>query len=281
MSALLDPRLLRTHMDNPALRLVDASYPAIPDFHARARICDAVMFDIDAISDQTNPLPHMLPAPDAFAQAVGALGIGNDDEVVVYDQGGMAMAAARVWWMFRCFGHKNVKVLNGGMPLWHALGYPINMTPPAPPTPKTYVAEFNPALVASRQTVLDSLSRDDTAILDARAADRFTGSVADKRPGLKTGHIPGSYNIPFAGLIDPGSGVLVPDDSRIAAIAKTGPSRIITSCGSGVTACILALALYEAGYENAAIYDGSWSEWALPALDLPAEAGPGKILDKG
>jgi len=279
MSALIDPRLLRTRMDNPDLVLVDASYPAIPEFHAKARIGNAVMFDIDAISDQANPLPHMLPAPDFFAQAVGDLGIGNDDEIVVYDQGGMAMAAARVWWMFRCFGHKNVKVLNGGMPLWHALGYPINMTAPVPAKAKPYTARFNPALVTHRQHVVDSIGQADIAILDARGAERFTGATPDKRPGLKTGHIPGSYNIPFTGLLDSGSGILVEGDKRIAALIQTKPKQIITSCGSGVTACILALALHESGYENAAVYDGSWSEWAQPALDLPVEAGPGKQFD--
>lgn len=279
MSALIDPRILHARMDNPDLVLVDASYPAIPEFHAKARIGNAVMFDIDAICDQANPLPHMLPTPDIFAQAVGDLGIGNDDEIVVYDQGGMAMAAARVWWMFRCFGHKNVKVLNGGMPLWHALGYPINMTAPVPPKAKSYTATFNPTLVAHRQDVLDSIGQSDIAILDARGAERFTGATPDKRPGLKTGHIPGSYNIPFTGLLDSGSGILVEGDKRIAALIQTKPKQIITSCGSGVTACVLALALHESGYENAAVYDGSWSEWAQPALDMPIETGPGKQFD--
>lgn len=279
MSALIDPRLLKTRMDDPVLRLVDASYPSIPEFHAQARIGNAVMFDIDAVCDPDSPLPHMLPSPEIFGQAAGNMGIGNDDEVVIYDQGGMAMAAARVWWMFRCFGHKNVRVLNGGMPLWHALGYPINKTAPIPSAAKTYIARFNPSLVASRQSVLDSLHRDDTVILDARAEDRFTGSANDKRPGLKTGHIPGSYNLPFSGLIDSGSGILMPDDPRIAALIKAKPARIITSCGSGVTACVLALALYETGYENAAVYDGSWSEWGQLALDLPVETGPGMKLD--
>jgi thiosulfate/3-mercaptopyruvate sulfurtransferase len=280
MSALIDPRLLRTRMDNPDLVLVDASYPAIPEFHAKARIGNAVMFDIDAICDQANPLPHMLPAPDIFAQAVGDLGIGNDDEIVVYDQGGMAMAAARVWWMFRCFGHKNVKVLNGGMPLWHALGFPVNRAALAPAKAKSYTASFNPALVVHRQHVVDSIDRPGIAIIDARGAERFTGATPDKRPGLKTGHIPGSYNIPFTGLIDPGSGILVEGDKRIAALVESQPQQIITSCGSGVTACVLALALYESGYENAAVYDGSWSEWAQPALGMPVSTGPGKQFNE-
>jgi thiosulfate/3-mercaptopyruvate sulfurtransferase len=276
MSALISPQDLYALFASPSLKLVDASYPAVPEFHAQARIGNAVLFDIDAISDQSTPLPHMLPTEADFAAAIGDLGISNEDDVVIYDQSGMAMAAARAWWMFRCFEHKSVRVLNGGMPLWHALGLPIEHTPPKAPEAKTYTATFNPALLASRQTVLGSIARSDVAIIDARGAERFTGTAADIRPGLQSGHIPGSYNIPFPTLIDPGTGQLRVNDPRIATMAQNKDRTVIASCGSGVTACVLALALYESGYENTAVYDGSWSEWATPALNLPIETGPGK-----
>ncbi len=279
MSALIDPRTLHQNLANPSLRLVDASFPAIPDFHAQARIGDAVLFDVEAISDETNPLPHMLPSADNFAAAVDTMGIGNDDEIVIYDQGGMVMAAARVWWMFRVFGHHNVKILNGGMPLWHSLGLPINFAAPASPPPsKNYKATFHPELVANRQQILGLLGNDNVAILDARAPERFTGTGAEMRPGLKAGHIPGSYNLPFQSLIAQPGGTLIENDARIGELVKANPDKIITSCGSGITACVLALALYEAGYKNAAVYDGSWSEWALGALDLPIEQGQGKTF---
>lgn len=277
MSALISPQELHATFASPSLKLVDASYPAVPDFHAQARIGNAILFDIEAISDPSNPLPHMLPTEADFAAAVGALGIGNDDDVVIYDQSGMAMAAARAWWMFRCFGHKSVRVLNGGMPLWHALGLPIEHAPPETPNSTSYTATFNPKLLASRQTVLGSIDREDIAIIDARGAERFTGNAADIRPGLQSGHIPGSYNIPFPSLIDPETGQLRVNDPRIVAMAQNKDRTLITSCGSGVTACVLALALYESGYENTAVYDGSWSEWATPALNMPIETGPGKI----
>lgn len=277
ISALISPQELHAAFTSPSLKLVDASYPAVPDFHAQARIGDAVLFDIDAISDHSNPLPHMLPSEADFAAAVGELGIGNDDDVVIYDQSGMAMAAARAWWMFRCFGHKSVRVLNGGMPLWHAMGLPIEHATPVTPKAKTYTARFYPALLASRQMVMDSIHRDDVAVIDARGAERFTGDAADIRPGLKAGHIPGSHNIPFPSLMDPGTGQLRVNDPRIAAMARNQNRKLITTCGSGVTACVLALALYESGYENTAVYDGSWSEWATPALNMPIETGPGKI----
>ena len=279
MSALIDSRTLHQNLANPSLRLLDASFPAIPDFHAQARIGDALLFDVDAISDTTNPLPHMLPSAEVFAAAIGAMGIGNDDEIVIYDQGGMVMAAARAWWMFRVFGHRNVKILNGGMPLWHALGLPINFAPPAPPpAPKEYQAVFHPELVVDRHQILDLLGNDNVAILDARATERFTGTGAELRPGLKAGHIPGSYSLPFQSLIAQPGGTLIENDIRISGLAKSNPQKIITTCGSGITACVLALALYEAGYQNAAVYDGSWSEWALGPLDLPIEQGPGKVF---
>jgi thiosulfate/3-mercaptopyruvate sulfurtransferase len=276
MSALISPQDLYALFASPTLKLVDASYPAVPDFHAQARIGNAVLFDIESICDHSNPLPHMLPSEEDFAAAVGALGIGNDDDVVIYDQSGMAMAAARAWWMFRCFGHQSVRVLNGGMPLWHKMGLPIEHTPPQMPEPSFYKAVFHPALLASRQMVLDATTSEDIAIIDARGAERFTGAAADKRPGLQSGHIPGSYNIPFSSLIDPGTGQLRINDARIAAMAQNKDRKLITSCGSGVTACVLALALYESGHQNTAVYDGSWSEWATPALNLPIATGPGK-----
>lgn len=269
MSALITPAALKQRLTRPRVRLVDATYPPDPGFHARARIDDAVIFDIDAIADQTSALPHMLPSAAEFAAAIGALGIGNDDLVVVYDQSGMAMAAARVWWMFRAFGHKDVMVLDGGLPAWHAAGYGLNSNPPAPATPQPYTARFQPALVRSAQQISDTLDDDTTLVIDARSAERFKGLMGEPRPGLRSGHIPGSINIPFADLIDPASFRLRTDHPQILAAASTAPANIVASCGSGVTACVIALALHEAGRSDTAVYDGSWTEWGQESSGWP------------
>lgn len=274
MTALISPQALhdRLSASNNSIRLIDASYPARRDMPV---IGNAQAFDIDEIADQGSALPHTLPTPETFAASVGGMGIGNDDEVVVYDQSGMAMAAARVWWMFRAFGHRNVKVLNGGLPLWHAMGFPLRHPAP-PPAPVTYKAALNPGLFARREEVLAALNNPDVLIADARPAERFAGNAADIRPGMPSGHIPGSTSLPYASLLDPATGMMRETDARIDAILRTAPQKIISSCGSGVTAGIIALAFFEAGREDVAIYGGSWAEWGQPGADMPFETGAGK-----
>jgi thiosulfate/3-mercaptopyruvate sulfurtransferase len=273
MTALISPQDLHARLSGlNTIHLVDATYPPRPDMPV---IGNAQAFDIDAVADHGSPLPHTLPSADDFAAAVGEMGIGNDEEVIVYDQSGMAMAAARVWWMFRVFGHKNVKVLNGGLPLWHAMGLPLGHPVP-PPAPVTYVAHMNENLFVRRDDVLAALDNPAVLIADARPAERFTGSAADIRPGMPSGHIPGSTSLPYGTLLDPGTGMLRPGDARIDAIVHANPDRIISSCGSGVTAGMIALALFEAGREDVAIYGGSWAEWGQPGANLPFETGSGK-----
>jgi thiosulfate/3-mercaptopyruvate sulfurtransferase len=189
------------------------------------------------------------------------------------------MAAARVWWMFRVFGHENVAVLNGGLPAWRVAGLPVISTPPHPPE-KTgrFTPRFRPELVRAKEDVMAALSRPEKLIVDARATDRFTGAVAEPRPGLRAGHIPGSINLPFVNLIDPVTGRMRPEDQLepdLQAIAAY--PEIISTCGSGVTACVLALALHSLGRTDVAVYDGSWVEWGEAYAGTPVDSGPSKV----
>ncbi len=274
MSAIIRPADLAQYLNRPDTRIIDATYPADVASFNKMRIGNAAHFDIDAIADRTTPLPHMLPSADDFAAAIGAMGIGNDDMVVVYDRSGMVMAAARAWWMFRCFGHKKIMVLDGGLPAWLTAGQPVTTGTPAPATtPAHYQAQIQPELVCNRQQVMDSLNRDDTLIVDARPQERFSGLAAEPRPGMRVGHIPGSLNIPYPELIDPAIGTLRRNHPQVLALAaQVEIPRIITTCGSGVTACLLALALYEAGRRDAAVYDGSWAEWGSESANMPIES---------
>jgi len=273
MTALITPQDLHVRLSAPnTIRLIDASYPPRYDMPV---IGNAQAFDIDAVANHDSPLPHTLPSAEDFAAAVGEMGIGNDDEVIVYDQSGMAMAAARVWWMFRVFGHSNVKVLNGGLPLWHKLGLPLHHPAP-PPAPVSYTALLNKDLFVQRDEVLASLDNPSVVIADARPAERFAGSAADIRPGMPSGHIPGSTSLPYGSLLDPTTGMIRETDARIDAILRSSPERIVASCGSGVTAGVIALAFFEAGREDVAIYGGSWAEWGQPGANLPFETGSGK-----
>lgn len=253
-------QLLEQHPDN--VRILDASYgmgagglsPEI--VFQQMRISNAQYFDIDAIADHTNPLPHMLPQPSEFATAVGQLGIDNDDLVVVYDQTGIAMAASRVWWMFRVFGHTNVCVLDGGMPAWHAAGLPFETDDAPTPLPKVYMASFKPELVKSYEQMRSHVAAGDATIID-------------NRPHLHAGQIPNTLHLPAGILIDPRTRGLQSVEATAAQFETLNlapDSSVITTCGSGVMACVAALALYQQGYANVAVYDGSWAEWSQKAL---------------
>jgi thiosulfate/3-mercaptopyruvate sulfurtransferase len=205
---------------------------------------------------------------------MGALGIGDDDRVVVYDGAGL-VSAGRVWWMLRAFGHDRVAVLDGGLPKWLAEGRPTE-SGTAEPHPRKFTARFHPAMLRAKQDLLENLATRREQIVDARARARFEGSVAEPRPGLRAGHIPGSLNLPSDRLTDHDSKTLLPAAQLRALFEGAGVDLarpIVTSCGSGVTAGALAFALHLIGHKDVALYDGSWSEWGLPG-ETPVAIGP-------
>lgn len=267
MTALAATAWLEAQQGNPELRVVDASWhmPAAnrnaAAEYAQQHIPGAVFADIDAISDPASPYPHMLPEPAAFAQAMGALGIGNHTQVVVYDTAGL-FSAARLWWMLRVFGHERVRVLDGGLPQWLAEGRKVGSGTPDYP-PAVFTASFNPYLGATAADVLAHSGAHTASIVDARSGERFSGSIPEPRAGLRSGHIPGSCNVPFGAVLNPDKTMKSPAELKQlfeqAGVDWTLP--VITSCGSGVTACVLALALHECGKKDVAVYDGSWAEW--------------------
>ncbi|MBT06920.1 MAG: 3-mercaptopyruvate sulfurtransferase [Rhodospirillaceae bacterium] len=224
-------------------------------------IPNSVFFDIDKIADTNNSLPHMIPSSAEFAKHVSALGITNHQHLIVYDTTGIG-SAARVWWMFRLFGHDHISVLDGGLPAWKSLG-PIS-SGEISPTPGRFKANFDRRLVRTLKQMEENLSSKQDQVLDARSQGRFNGIEPEPRKGLRSGHIPHSHNLPFTEIYDPDTKLLLskPRLSELFANAgiETG-NPIVASCGSGVTACNLALALYIVGNTNVAIYDGSWTEW--------------------
>ena len=226
--------------------------------YIRCHIPAAVFFDLDLHSDTTSSYPHMLPDGDGFSSAMQQLGIHNSDHVVVYDTLGM-FSAARLWWMMRVFGHCHVSVLDGGFPLWQQQQHPVSDTPVAPAT-TDYHAVYHPNYVRDKIALQHNLATQDALVLDARSAARFLGDAPEPRPNLPSGHIPRSVNIPFDTLLCV-NGTFKPREKLSAILSATQDRSVISSCGSGVTACIIDLALEIIGHRNHAVYDGAWAEW--------------------
>ena len=278
--ALVSTEWLARHLQAPDLRVVDATWHmpgqgrnARAEYEAR-HIPGAVFFDIDEIADEASKLPHMLPSPEKFSARMRKLGLGDGNRIVVYDAHGM-MSAARVWWSFRVMGHKDVAVLDGGLPKWLAEGRPVEDTPP-PPRERHFSARLNHTLVKDKSAVVRNLKNRRFQLLDARSAGRFQGTEAEPWPGRRSGHVPGSRNLPYTELLDPTHKTFLPADALAAKFETAGvdlKKPVVTSCGSGVTAAILALGLHLIGHEDVAVYDGSWAEWGLPG-DTPVETGP-------
>jgi thiosulfate/3-mercaptopyruvate sulfurtransferase len=276
-SPLIEPQEVVNRLHDESCVILDATF-TLPAQNrnpqaefVKAHIPGSFFFDIDVVAAVESKLPHMLPSVEDFETAVSALGIGNETQIIVYDSN-QFMASARVWWMFRIFGHENIRVMNGGLTHWIAQGYPLNSEITTPKA-HAFSARFNPELVKSF-SAMEKISSDASAtILDARPLGRFLGQDPEPRPGLRSGHIPGSHSLFFQRLLDPQSRRFLSEDALHAVFkeihVEPGESLVAT-CGSGVTAAIIALALAELGHPNTPIYDGSWSEWGLPGPHVVA-----------
>lgn len=271
---------LAAHLDDTGLVLLDGSFklpgatPTAAQDYAARHIAGARFFDIDAIADHDTTLPHMLPTAEAFELYAADLGISNDSVIVVYDTPGL-MSAGRVWWTLRTFGHDKIAILDGGLRKWQADGRPV--TAEVHPVAKgIFRASFDASAVRSKAEVLANIKTRAEQLIDARSAGRFTAEEKEARPGLRSGHIPGSFNLPFNALSNPQTGELLDVAAIRAAFEKAGldlAQPVIASCGSGVTAAALAFGLHLAGKDDVAIYDGAWTEWGQPG-ETSVDTGP-------
>jgi thiosulfate/3-mercaptopyruvate sulfurtransferase len=280
LPAVVSTDWLATRLGSPGLRVVDGSWylpgsgrdPAAE--YAAGHIPGAVFFDLDASSDPDTPLPHMLPSAAAFAARMTTLGLHDSDDLVVYDGSGANLSAARVWWTFRIFGHRRVAVLDGGMGKWRRESRPIEpgivMLPAG-----HFTARLDRKAVRDLAAIRANLEHRREQVVDLRSEGRFAGSEPEPRPGIRSGHVPGSKNLPFTQLVS-SDGTILPDHQlrgRLEAAGIELSQPIVATCGSGTSACALVLSLELLGYRNAAVYDGAWTEWGGRA-DTPVASGP-------
>jgi thiosulfate/3-mercaptopyruvate sulfurtransferase len=277
MNPLVTPQWLAARLDDPRIVVFDATLPPVGvtppvDTHARylaAHIPGAVFFDIEQLSDHSTSLPHMLPSPDAFARAMSAFGVDERMTICVYEQEGV-FSAPRAWWMLRTFGAREVYVLDGGLPAWIEAGLPTTAGPVRRP-PAHFDAKLDPDAVATWEKI-QQLIANGAQILDARSAARFTGTAPEPRPGISSGHMPGATSTPYLELVREGR--LVSAEELRGLFAAKGVNiqqPITTTCGSGVTAAVIALGLEIAGAPRVSLYDGSWAEYAQH---------PGSVIEK-
>ena len=276
---LVETDWLHERLGAPGVVVLDATWtiPGEPksgyDHYREAHIPGALFFDIDDLSDTSSPHPHMLPPPEKFASRMRKIGVGDGMKVVVYDEKGI-FSSPRAWWMFRVMGHEDVAVLNGGLKKWLAEGRAVESGPPALRSARHFTARKNSELVRDLSDMLRAVQAGKTQIVDARSKSRFLGHDVEIRPVPRLGHMPGARNVPYGTVIED-NGVMKPAAELRAAFENAGinPDKpVITTCGSGITACILALGLAILGNEYTAVYDGSWAEWAsVPSAPVVRE----------